>query len=139
MYIEGMMGLGDNVYQRAFISAIKFPVYIETPWPELYEGTLARPVLPLTHLRTQMKNIKRQTRWHDPLDAQTITQRSLMLWWLKKVIRSRPSVLVSKVLAAHHPEQTSQTLMQLDEQHLKPGMPRILLKARCQVLTGQTK
>lgn len=67
MHIYGMMGLGDNVYQRAFISAIKFPVYIETPWPEIYQGTLAMPVLPCTHLRTQMKNIKRQTAWYTPV------------------------------------------------------------------------
>ena len=63
MYIEGMMGLGDNVYQRAFISAIKFPVYIETPWPELYEGTLARPVLPLTHLVSGLKPALSLTPW----------------------------------------------------------------------------
>lgn len=74
MFIQGMMGLGDNVYQRAFISAIKFPVYIETPWPELYQGTLAQPVLPLTHLRTQVKNIKRQFQWHEPAGEQTITK-----------------------------------------------------------------
>ena len=67
MHIYGMMGLGDNVYQRAFISAIKFPVYIETPWPEIYQGTLAMPVLPCTNLRTQMKNIKRQTAWYTPV------------------------------------------------------------------------
>ncbi len=70
MHIYGMMGLGDNVYQRAFISAIKFPVYIETPWPEIYQGTLAMPVLPCTHLRTQMKNIKRQTAWYTPVGVE---------------------------------------------------------------------
>lgn len=59
---RGMQGLGDNVYQRAFIkSAVKSsPVVLETPWPEIYEGIPnLRLVKPSTQLRTQAKNISR--------------------------------------------------------------------------------
>ncbi len=35
MLIKGMMGLGDNIYSRAFVK--NYPgAYLETPWPELY-------------------------------------------------------------------------------------------------------
>lgn len=54
-----MKGLGDNVYQRAFIRAASASrdVYLETPWPELYSD-LPRvfPVRSNTSLRTQQKN-----------------------------------------------------------------------------------
>jgi hypothetical protein len=61
LFVQGMQGLGDNVYQRAFLSGLKQPFYLETPWPELYRDTAAMPVMPLTRLRTQIKNVKRQT------------------------------------------------------------------------------
>ena len=37
MIVRGMKGLGDNIYQRAFVKRLPGPVYLETPWPELYE------------------------------------------------------------------------------------------------------
>lgn len=61
MVINGMLGLGDNIYQRAFIKEIKQPVDMVTPWPELYaDMPHVRPLMPATNLRTQTKNIKRQ-------------------------------------------------------------------------------
>lgn len=62
MLIEGMQGLGDNIYQRAWMRRFTQPVYLRTPWPELYEDLPnVRFVRPLTKLRTQSKNAQRQT------------------------------------------------------------------------------
>ncbi len=38
--IEGYEGLGDNLYQRPYVLALAKtrPVYVWTPWPELYQG-----------------------------------------------------------------------------------------------------
>lgn len=66
MIISGMMGLGDNIYQRAFIKNLKGDIYLETPWPELYNDLNVNPVKPKTTLRTQSKNIDKNTTWHTP-------------------------------------------------------------------------
>lgn len=62
--VNGMRGLGDNIYQRAFVKQLAKPVTLETPWPEIYEGIpgvkFSRPV---TNLRTQLKNIAKQDGW----------------------------------------------------------------------------
>lgn len=68
---HGMRGLGDNVYQRAFIKALPKPLYLQTPWAELYEdieGVYC--TRPSTHLRTQVKNINQYKDWHrEPVGA----------------------------------------------------------------------
>lgn len=65
MLIQGMKGLGDNIYQRAFLSQMNEPVYLETPWPELYSDMPhVLPVRPQTTLRTQLKNMDRFSGWH---------------------------------------------------------------------------
>jgi hypothetical protein len=68
LLVQGMQGLGDNVYQRAFLSGLKQPFFLETPWPELYRDTQAMPVMPLTKLRTQLKNMERHRarEWYSP-------------------------------------------------------------------------
>ena len=56
---RGMQGLGDNIYQRAFVKSLvkSTPVILETPWPEIYEDLPnLRLVRPNTRLRTQAKN-----------------------------------------------------------------------------------
>lgn len=62
--VNGMFGFGDSLYQRAFIKQLKGSVTVVTPWPQLLADLpnvqCARPV---TNLRTQQKNIKRQTQW----------------------------------------------------------------------------
>jgi len=71
--ICGMLGLGDSIYQRAFLK--KFPgAYVITPWPELYADLDIKPVRPQTKLRTQAKNTARsRSKWHDaPADARRI-------------------------------------------------------------------
>lgn len=63
--INGMRGLGDNIYQRSLIKRLK-KVYIDTPWPELYEDLDVKFVKPKTTLRTQSKNIAKQIgRFHN--------------------------------------------------------------------------
>lgn len=62
--IQGMKGLGDNIYQRAFLKGLKYPVWLETPWPELYRDLpTVKLVRPDTKLRTQAKNIRRHSSW----------------------------------------------------------------------------
>jgi len=64
IYVKGMKGLGDNIYQRSFITqlASRDNILLETPWPELYDNinniSFIRTV---TTLRTQNKNIERNS------------------------------------------------------------------------------
>jgi ADP-heptose:LPS heptosyltransferase len=70
LLIRGLWGLGDNIYSRPFVRAAaqKYDVWLETPWPELYEDLDIRFVLGKRKLRTQLKNIARQpaSRWSRP-------------------------------------------------------------------------
>lgn len=68
VHIQGMWGLGDNIYQRPFVEAVAQEcfVYLDTPWPEIYEDIPnVRFVKGQRNLRTQLKNIHRQPaeRW----------------------------------------------------------------------------
>ena len=67
MVVNGLYGMGDNIYQRAFIREIKERVYLRTSWPQLYADLPnVCPVKPKTKLRTQNKNVARQPQstWH---------------------------------------------------------------------------
>ncbi len=45
MLIKGMMGLGDNIFARAFVK--NYPgAFLETPWPELYSDLNVKCVRP---------------------------------------------------------------------------------------------
>lgn len=64
MIIHGMLGLGDGLYQRAFIKALPKPIYLSTPWRELYSDIDGvHFIRPQTNLRTQSKNILRHAEW----------------------------------------------------------------------------
>lgn len=64
-FYKGMLGLGDNIYQRAVLQQIKEPTYLITSWPELYEDLPnIKPVKPVTKLRTQKKNADKYRVWH---------------------------------------------------------------------------
>lgn len=57
--IDGMRGLGDNIYQRAFVRQFD-QCFLTTPWPEIYcDLPNVYPVKSNTNLRTQSKNINR--------------------------------------------------------------------------------
>lgn len=56
IFIDGMQGLGDSIYQRAFVKRLPAGSYIQTAWPEIYEDLQVKPVRSKTTLRTQQKN-----------------------------------------------------------------------------------
>jgi len=59
MYLGGMLGLGDNFFQRAIVRELG-PLHLMTSWPQLYEDLpQIKCVRPQTHLRTQAKNAAR--------------------------------------------------------------------------------
>ena len=75
MIIHGMMGLGDNLYERAFVKALPKPVYLSTPWPSLFSDIPGvHFIRPQTTLRTQAKNIARHTEWVMPPGRQPARQ-----------------------------------------------------------------
>lgn len=64
MLINCHRGLGDSIYSRAFVKNLPRPVYLDTPWPEIYAGIPGvHFVKPQTNLRTQAKNILRHAEW----------------------------------------------------------------------------
>jgi hypothetical protein len=75
MIIHSMKGLGDNVYQRAFLKNMPGPIYLDTPWPELVSDLPhVHCVRPQTNLRTQAKNIARHSSWLMPPGRQPTRQ-----------------------------------------------------------------
>lgn len=76
MLIHNHRGLGDNIYERAFVKMLPKPVYLDTPWPEIYAGIEGvHFIRPQTNLRTQAKNIARQGRaWETPPPRQPARQ-----------------------------------------------------------------
>jgi len=69
--VEGMWGLGDNIYQLPIIKELarreKDPVYLRTPWPDLYVGIEnLHFIRAYTRLRTQSKNADRFVGWDTP-------------------------------------------------------------------------
>lgn len=75
MIIHGMLGLGDGLYQRAFIKQMPKPLYLSTPWPILYKDIPGvHFIRPQTTLRTQAKNIARHADWVMPPGRQPTRQ-----------------------------------------------------------------
>ena len=75
---HGMKGLGDNIFQRAFIKSLPKPLYLQTPWPEIYED-IAGVYCTKSHttLRTQAKNIEKYNQWHvEPVGNARLIQYS---------------------------------------------------------------
>lgn len=67
MIIHNHRGLGDNIYERAFVKMLPKPVYLDTPWPEIYSDIPGvHFIRPQTTLRTQAKNIARHSSWLMP-------------------------------------------------------------------------
>lgn len=60
MIVRGMRGLGDNIYQRGFVRNLQGPVWVDTPWPELYADLPhVQCIRAETQLRTQKRNVER--------------------------------------------------------------------------------
>ncbi|KQU77712.1 hypothetical protein ASD12_18095 [Mesorhizobium sp. Root102] len=70
LVIRGQWGLGDNIFARPIVRACaeRYDVWLDTPWPELYEDLAVRFVRIDRNLRTQMRNVARQpsSRWSIP-------------------------------------------------------------------------
>jgi len=71
-----MWGLGDNIYSRPFVraAAVQYELHLETPWPELYADLDIKFVRGSRKLRTQQKNMARQSLdvWCDPYPMRQI-------------------------------------------------------------------
>lgn len=75
MLIHSMKGLGDGLFQRPFLKNLPKPLYLDTPWPELYQDIPGvHFIRPQTTLRTQAKNIARHTNWVMPPGRQPTRQ-----------------------------------------------------------------
>lgn len=75
MIINGMMGLGDNLFERPFIKALPKPIYLSTPWPFIFHDIPdVHFIRPQTTLRTQAKNIARHADWVMPPTRQPTRQ-----------------------------------------------------------------
>lgn len=88
-----MMGLGDNIYARAFIR--QYPgAYLETPWPQLYSDIDVKCVRPATQLRTQSKNASRDHAWYDAPSSSELRiayNRDPIIIGLRKAFRCEPA------------------------------------------------
>lgn len=63
LLVEGMLGLGDGLHQRAIVRELvkTHDVYLRTPWPAIYHDIAGvRFLRPTTSLRTQAKNATRE-------------------------------------------------------------------------------
>jgi hypothetical protein len=61
--IRSMWGMGDCIYSRPFVraAAAQYEVHLETPWPELYADLDIKFIRGSRKLRTQQKNMARQS------------------------------------------------------------------------------
>jgi hypothetical protein len=86
LFIRGMWGMGDNIYSRPFVraAAAQYRVHLETPWPELYADLNIKFVRGSRKLRTQQKNIARQSAdlWSSALPQRQIQVGYPGLQWL---------------------------------------------------------
>ncbi|RWF70255.1 MAG: hypothetical protein EOS26_23635 [Mesorhizobium sp.] len=76
LVIRGQWGLGDNIFARPIIRACaeRYDVWLETPFPELFDDLPIRFVRAERKLRTQMRNVARQpsSRWSRPPPAREL-------------------------------------------------------------------
>lgn len=78
MFIRGMLGLGDNLHQRAVIRILKekHSVTLETMWASLYHDLIDddfRIIRRNAALRTQLKNAAREAHLFSPAEGITPT------------------------------------------------------------------
>lgn len=98
LLLTGMLGLGDNLHQRAIVRGLikqGREVWLETPWPCVYHdlaGAQLKLLPRASSLRTQTKNLRRErenyTRERPPQGADTA-----QVWYTHADIRARGSFL----------------------------------------------
>lgn len=73
--VNGMAGLGDNLFQRPFVRELarSHEVYLRTPWPQLYSDLAhVHPLRSETRLRTQAKNEQAHAEEFEQLDGKRV-------------------------------------------------------------------
>ena len=89
LFVRGMWGLGDNIYSRPFVRAVaaQCEVWLETPWPELYADLDIKFVRGARRLRTQQKNIARQSGnlWSNSVPSRQLQIGYPSLGWLSLI------------------------------------------------------
>ena len=91
-----MLGLGDNLHQRAVVRDLleRHDVFLQTPWPALYHDLPVHLLPPReTSLRTQRKNARREQaayRARPPVGA-----RSQRVWYTHDEIRRHGSFMAA--------------------------------------------
>src|ERR1035437_1238867 len=98
LLINGMHGLGDNIYSRAVVCQLlpHYAVFLRSPWPAIFHDMpTVTLVNPQTRLRTQIKNAQREGHKFRPAPSNaTLTTR---LWYTPTGITkygSLPAALV---------------------------------------------
>ncbi len=96
LIVDGMLGLGDNLHQRALVRRLmaRHDVWLKTPWPSVYadlqaEGLRLVPVE--TKLRTQAKNAKREVARYDGVPPADVPRRRV--WYSPQTVRARGGFL----------------------------------------------
>ena len=74
LLVNGMHGLGDNIYERAIIRQLAqhYTVFLKTPWPAIFHDMpTVTLVNPASNLRTQRKNTAREAHKYKPAPPST--------------------------------------------------------------------
>jgi hypothetical protein len=99
MLIQGMLGLGDTIHQRAVVRQImeREEVWLQTPWPGVFHDMVG-PRLHLTtrvsSLRTQTKNIAREAGKFNRAKAPRVSEPH-KIWYKHDDIISRGGFLAA--------------------------------------------
>jgi len=102
MLVHGMLGLGDNIHQRAVIRELmkKDCITLETPWPCIYHdmvGDRLRLRARQTALRAQAKNVNRERDKFSRVT--TATAKPHVIWYTHQEIKQRGGFLAA--MCAH--------------------------------------
>ena len=86
LVIEGMLGMGDNIYQFPIVKhyAEHYQVTLKTPWPEVYEGLNVDFIKPTTRLRTQNKSIARNDATYKTAEPLAVKLHLTYTGWRRK-------------------------------------------------------
>lgn len=100
--VQGMLGLGDNLHQRAVVRRLMQQVqrvYLETVWPSIYHdlvGPKLHLVRKVTALRTQSKNSQRQLKQFGPPAPKGL--RTMRVWYTPDEVRRVGSFIAAMSL-----------------------------------------
>lgn len=89
-----MLGLGDNLHQRAIVKYYiqeSYEVYLKTPWPQIYYDLDITTILVDSTLRAQNKNVSR-IKNDSPLPLPCFS-KTKKIWYTAKGVRDSKSIL----------------------------------------------